>query len=86
MVTFSAGGIATPADAALLMQHGMDGVFVGSGIFKSTNPKIMAEAIVLATHHYDDARMVSKASSMMGEAMPGLEIDSLETKYQNRGH
>ena len=86
VVTFSAGGIATPADAALLMQHGMDGVFVGSGIFKSTNPKIMAEAIVLATHHYDDARMVSKASSMMGEAMPGLEIDSLETKYQNRGH
>lgn len=86
VVTFSAGGIATPADAALLMQHGMDGVFVGSGIFKSTNPRIMAEAIVLATHHYKDARMVSKASSMMEEAMPGLEIDGLETKYQNRGY
>jgi pyridoxal 5'-phosphate synthase pdxS subunit len=86
VVTFSAGGIATPADAALLMQHGMDGVFVGSGIFKSANPEIMAEAIVLATHHYDDAGIVAKASSMMGEAMPGLEIENLKTKYQDRGY
>jgi pyridoxal 5'-phosphate synthase pdxS subunit len=86
VVTFSAGGIATPADAALLMQHGMDGVFVGSGIFKSAEPKIMAEAIVLATHHYDDARIVAEASAMMGEAMPGLEIEGLETKYQDRGY
>ena len=86
VVTFSAGGIATPADAALLMQHGMDGVFVGSGIFKSAKPKIMAEAIVLATHHYDDARIVAEASAMMGEAMPGLEIEGLETKYQDRGY
>jgi len=86
VVTFSAGGIATPADAALLMQHGMDGVFVGSGIFKSAKPEVMAEAIVLATHHYDDARIVAKASSMMGDAMPGLEIENLKTKYQDRGY
>ena len=86
VVTFSAGGIATPADAALLMQHGMDGVFVGSGIFKSANPEIMAEAIVLATHHYEDAGIVAKASSMMEDAMPGLEIENLKTKYQDRGY
>ncbi len=86
VVTFSAGGIATPADAALLMQHGMDGVFVGSGIFKSENPKITADAIVLATHHFDDASIVAEASEMMGESMPGLEIESLGTRYQDRGN
>jgi pyridoxal 5'-phosphate synthase pdxS subunit len=86
VVTFSAGGIATPADAALLMKHGMDGVFVGSGIFKSTSPEVMAEAIVLATHHYDDAEIVAKASSMISDAMPGLEIENLKTKYQDRGY
>ena len=64
----------------------MDGVFVGSGIFKSEKPEVMAEAIVLATHHYDDARIVAKASSMMGDAMPGLEIENLKTKYQDRGY
>ncbi|MBT3642172.1 MAG: pyridoxal 5'-phosphate synthase lyase subunit PdxS [Euryarchaeota archaeon] len=86
VVTFSAGGIATPADAALLMKHGMDGVFVGSGIFKSNNPKMTADAIVLATHHYQDAKIVAEASEMMGEPMPGLEIGNLETRYQDRGY
>ncbi len=83
---FSAGGIATPADAALLMQHGMDGVFVGSGIFKSENPKMTADAIVLATHHFQDAKIVTEASEMMGKPMKGFEIDNLETRYQDRGY
>ena len=78
VVTFSAGGIATPADAALMMNHGMDGVFVGSGIFKSSDPKTTAEAIVLATHRYQDADSVAEASRMIGEAMPGLEIETLD--------
>jgi pyridoxal 5'-phosphate synthase pdxS subunit len=86
VVTFSAGGIATPADAALLMRHGMDGVFVGSGIFKSENPKMTADAIVLATHHFQDAKIVAEASEMMGKPMKGLEIDNLETRYQDRGY
>ena len=86
VVTFSAGGIATPADAALLMRHGMDGVFVGSGIFKSENPVTTAEAIVLATHHYDDAAKVAEASSMMaGRPMEGLEIEKLEVRMDQRG-
>ena len=87
VVTFSAGGIATPADAALLMRHGMDGVFVGSGIFKSENPVTTAEAIVLATHHYDDASKVAEASSMMaGRPMEGLEIEKLDVRMDQRGH
>ncbi len=87
VVTFSAGGIATPADAALLMRHGMDGVFVGSGIFKSENPVTTAEAIVLATHHYDDAAKVAEASSMMaGRPMEGLEIEKLDVRMDQRGH
>ena len=65
VVTFSAGGIATPADAALMMNHGMDGVFVGSGIFKSSDPANTAEAIVMATHHYNDPSIVSEACSML---------------------
>ena len=84
MVTFSAGGIATPSDAALMMSHGMDGVFVGSGIFKSSDPARTAEAIVLATHHFEDPQVVAEASEMLGEAMPGLEIDSLEVKLDER--
>ena len=76
MVTFSAGGIATPADAALMMKHGMDGIFVGSGIFKSSDPTNTAEAIVLATHHFDDQNVVAEASDMVWEAMPVLEIES----------
>jgi len=85
VVTFSAGGIATPADAALMMNHGMDGIFVGSGIFKSSDPKTTAEAIVLATHRYQDADSVAEASRMIGEAMPGLEIESLDVRMEERG-
>ena len=85
VVTFSAGGIATPADAALMMKHGMDGIFVGSGIFKSADPPRTAEAIVLATHHFDDATVVAEASEIVGEAMPGLEIESLEVRLDERG-
>jgi pyridoxal 5'-phosphate synthase pdxS subunit len=85
VVTFSAGGIATPTDAALMMQHGMDGIFVGSGIFKSSDPTRTAEAIVLATHHYDEPAVVAEASSMIGEAMAGLEIESLELRLDERG-
>jgi pyridoxal 5'-phosphate synthase pdxS subunit len=85
VVTFSAGGIATPADAALMMKHGMDGIFVGSGIFKSSDPKQTAEAIVLATHHFEDSNVVAEACEMVGEAMPGLEIDSLEVRMDERG-
>jgi len=85
VVTFSAGGIATPADAALMMKHGMDGIFVGSGIFKSSDPIQTAEAIVLATHHFEDAQVVTEACEMIGEAMPGLEIESLEVRLDERG-
>ena len=85
VVTFSAGGIATPADASLMMKHGMDGIFVGSGIFKSSDPTRTAEAIVLATHHFEDAAVVAEACEMVGEAMPGLEIDALETRLEERG-
>ena len=86
VVTFSAGGIATPADAALLMRHGMDGVFVGSGIFKSENPITTAEAIVMATHHFNDADKIAEASGMMaGKAMDGLEIESLDVRMDQRG-
>ncbi len=85
VVTFSAGGIATPSDAALMMSHGMDGVFVGSGIFKSSDPARTAEAIVLATHHFEDSQVVAEASEMVGEAMPGLEIETLEVKLDERG-
>ena len=85
VITFSAGGIATPADAALMMKHGMDGIFVGSGIFKSEDPKTTADAIVMATHHYDDAAVVAEASAMMGEAMPGLELEGLATRMEERG-
>jgi pyridoxal 5'-phosphate synthase pdxS subunit len=85
VVTFSAGGIATPADAALMMKNGMDGIFVGSGIFKSSDPTRTAEAIVLATHHFEDSSVVAEACEMVGEAMPGLEIDTLEVRLDERG-
>ena len=76
VVMFTAGGIATPADAALMMQLGSDGVFVGSGIFKSENPAVMAKAIVHATTHYNDPHELAKVSRGLGSAMPGLEINS----------
>ena len=77
MVNFAAGGIATPADAALMMQIGVDGVFVGSGIFKSGNPSVRAKAIVQATTHYQDAHIIAEVSKNLGEAMVGINISSL---------
>ena len=74
MVNFAAGGIATPADAALMMQLGVDGVFVGSGIFKSGDPAKRAKAIVEATTHYKDAGIVAKVSRNLGEAMVGRQL------------
>lgn len=85
VVTFVAGGIATPADAALLMELGAEGVFVGSGIFKAKNPAKVAAAIVQATVHYKDAKMLAKISEGLGEAMPGKEIDTLPVKMAGRG-
>jgi pyridoxal 5'-phosphate synthase pdxS subunit len=77
-VLFCAGGIATPADAALMMQLGAEGNFVGSGIFKSSDPARRARAIVEATTHFDEPDRVAAASRELGEAMPGIEIGSLE--------
>jgi pyridoxal 5'-phosphate synthase pdxS subunit len=77
VVNFAAGGIATPADAALMRMLGADGVFVGSGIFKSANPEKRARAIVLACTHYDDPELLAKVSEDLGEAMPGLEIEKI---------
>jgi pyridoxal 5'-phosphate synthase pdxS subunit len=74
VVNFAAGGIATPADAALMMQLGVDGVFVGSGIFKSADPARRAKAIVQAVTYYHDPQMLAEVSKSLGEAMPGLEI------------
>ena len=85
VVNFAAGGIATPADASLMMQLGCDGIFVGSGIFKSSNPLKMAKAIVEATTHYKDAKVLAKVSEGVGDAMKGLEISKLDTKLAERG-
>ncbi|MEM8903714.1 MAG: pyridoxal 5'-phosphate synthase lyase subunit PdxS [Actinomycetota bacterium] len=82
---FCAGGIATPADASLVMQLGAEAVFVGSGIFKSDDPAKRARAIVEATTHYADASILTKVSTGLGDAMPGLEIDTLDTKLADRG-
>jgi pyridoxal 5'-phosphate synthase pdxS subunit len=82
---FCAGGLATPADAALVMQLGAQSVFVGSGIFKSDDPARRAKAIVEATTHFTDAAIVAKVSRGLGAAMPGLEIDGLETTFADRG-
>jgi pyridoxal 5'-phosphate synthase pdxS subunit len=82
---FCAGGIATPADASLVMQLGAQAVFVGSGIFKSSDPSHMAKAIVEATANYLDPDILAKVSRGLGDAMPGLEIGSLETKLSERG-
>ncbi|HEX8054069.1 MAG TPA: pyridoxal 5'-phosphate synthase lyase subunit PdxS [Thermoleophilaceae bacterium] len=87
VVNFSAGGIATPADAALMMQLGAEGVFVGSGIFKSEDPERTAKAIVEATTHYDDPERVARASRDLGAPMGGIEISSLgeDGLLQTRG-
>ena len=80
VVNFAAGGVATPADASLMMQLGADGVFVGSGIFKSSNPEAMAKAIVKATTHFRDAKIIAEVSKNLGEAMPGLDIKEIPTE------
>jgi pyridoxal 5'-phosphate synthase pdxS subunit len=80
VVNFAAGGVATPADAALMMQLGADGVFVGSGIFKSSNPSAMAQAIVKATTHYQDPAIIAEVSKGLGEAMRGLDIKQIPEK------
>jgi pyridoxal 5'-phosphate synthase pdxS subunit len=87
VVNFAAGGIATPADAALMMQLGADGVFVGSGIFKSEKPELVANAIVEATHNYKNAEVIAKVSRDLGSAMPGLEISEIpeNERLQERG-
>jgi pyridoxal 5'-phosphate synthase pdxS subunit len=85
VVNFAAGGIATPADAALMMRMGMDGVFVGSGIFKSSNPERMARAIVEAVNHYDEPDVIVEVSRDLGEPMKGLEIDKLLVRMEERG-
>jgi pyridoxal 5'-phosphate synthase pdxS subunit len=87
VVNFAAGGIATPADAALMMQLGADGVFVGSGIFKSDNPARFARAIVEATTHYQDYKLIAEISKNLGVAMKGIEISNLAPgdRMQDRG-
>jgi pyridoxal 5'-phosphate synthase pdxS subunit len=87
VVNFAAGGIATPADAAMMMQLGCDGIFVGSGIFKSKNPAMRAKAIVAATTHYNDPKILADVSMDLDEAMPGLEMASVapEQRMQDRG-
>src|SRR5204862_955206 len=87
VVNFSAGGIATPADAALMMQLGAEGVFVGSGIFKSSDPPARARAIVHATTHFRDPDAIAEASGALGDAMPGLDVRSIDEQslLQHRG-
>ena len=79
VVNFAAGGVATPADAALMMQLGAEGVFVGSGIFKAANPPLVARAIVRATTHFEDPQVVAEVSRNLGAAMPGLDIKQIPT-------
>ena len=79
VVNFAAGGVATPADAALMMQLGAEGVFVGSGIFKASDPEVRAKAIVKATTHYKDPEIIAEVSKNLGEAMPGLDIKQIPT-------
>jgi len=87
VVNFAAGGIATPADAALMMHLGVDGIFVGSGIFKSGDPKARAKAIVLATTHFKDAKILAEISKDLGQPMSGIEISTLTDaqRMQERG-
>ncbi|MFH1328902.1 MAG: pyridoxal 5'-phosphate synthase lyase subunit PdxS, partial [Candidatus Bathyarchaeota archaeon] len=87
VVNFAAGGIASPSDAALCMQLGCDGVFVGSGIFKSSQPEVMAKAIVEAVSHFKDAKKIAEVSSGLGEAMKGLDVATMkeEDKLSVRG-
>jgi len=82
VVLFTAGGVATPADAAMMMQLGADGVFVGSGIFKSGNPEQRAKAIVKATTHYNDPKVIADASRNLGEAMVGINVNDLPAPHR----
>ena len=82
VVNFAAGGVATPADAALMMQLGVDGVFVGSGIFKSEEPQRMAEAIVKATTHFNEPEILADVSRGLGDAMPGLDVRTMPMEEQ----
>ncbi|MDA8096735.1 MAG: pyridoxal 5'-phosphate synthase lyase subunit PdxS [Clostridia bacterium] len=87
VVNFAAGGIATPADAALMMQLGCDGIFVGSGVFKSQSPAARARAIVAATTHFNDPQVLAEVSRELGEAMPGMDISTIapHERMQERG-
>ncbi|MBQ8825159.1 MAG: pyridoxal 5'-phosphate synthase lyase subunit PdxS, partial [Ruminococcus sp.] len=85
VVNFAAGGVATPADAALMMQLGAEGVFVGSGIFKSGNPEKRAAAIVKAVTNYNDASMLAELSEDLGEAMVGINEDEISLLMAERG-
>ena len=85
VVNFAAGGVATPADAALMMQLGAEGVFVGSGIFKSSNPAQRAAAIVKAVANYEDAALIAKLSENLGEAMVGINADEIQLIMEERG-
>ena len=80
VVNFAAGGVATPSDAALMMRLGADGIFVGSGVFKSENPERIAKAIVEATTHYMDPEVIARVSTGLGKAMPGISVSSLQPK------
>ncbi|MCI1969363.1 MAG: pyridoxal 5'-phosphate synthase lyase subunit PdxS [Clostridium luticellarii] len=85
VVNFAAGGIATPADAALMMKLGAEGVFVGSGIFKSGNPEKRAKAIVMAATNYNDPKSIAEVSEDLGEAMVGINCSELDSKFEERG-
>jgi len=85
VVNFAAGGVATPADAALMMQLGSDGVFVGSGIFKSGDPAKRAKAIVKAVKHFNEPQILAKVSEDLGEAMVGINCDEIDISYEKRG-
>jgi pyridoxal 5'-phosphate synthase pdxS subunit len=82
VVNFAAGGIASPADAALMMQLGVDGVFVGSGIFKSQQPELMSAAIVKATTNYNNPEVLAEVSRGLGDAMPGLDVRTMPVEEQ----
>eukprot|EP00409_Alexandrium_fundyense_P003786 CAMPEP_0185906514 /NCGR_PEP_ID=MMETSP0196C-20130402/5581_1 /TAXON_ID=2932 /ORGANISM="Alexandrium fundyense, Strain CCMP1719" /LENGTH=130 /DNA_ID=CAMNT_0028626275 /DNA_START=21 /DNA_END=413 /DNA_ORIENTATION=- len=84
VVNFAAGGVATPADAALCMQLGVDGVFVGSGIFKASDPKKRAKAIVQAVTHYNNPKVLAEVSTDIGEAMVGINLDELAVRWASR--
>ena len=85
VVNFAAGGVATPADAALMMQLGAEGVFVGSGIFKSGDPAKRADAIVKAVANYQDAKLIAQLSENLGEAMVGINADEIDIIMEERG-